>query len=117
MTPYLERLLVAVTRQTTTYPGFAGEKAEARMQAPEYELLAIISNDKRTGSLTQTVGALLRSARSVRDRLSSDTWRVINDIDEELRSLQRINAEHLIEAWDEMDNLVKAMTAFSGVMM
>ena len=113
----LERLLVAVTRQTTTYPGFAGEKAEARMQAPEYELLAIISNDKRTGSLTQTVGALLRSARSVRDRLSSDTWRVINDIDEELRSLQRINAEHLIEAWDEMDNLVKAMTAFSGVMM
>ena len=42
---------------------------------------------------------------------------MINDIDEELRSLQRIRADRLIDAWDEIDNLVKAMTAFSGVMM
>lgn len=113
----LERLLVAITRQTTTYPGFAGEKAESHLKAPEDELLALISDEGRTGGLTQTVSALLRSARSVRDRLSSDTWRVINDIDEELRSLQYVSADRLIEAWDEMDNLVKAMTAFSGVMM
>ena len=113
----LERLLVAITRQTTTYPGFAGETAESHLKAPEDELLALISDERRTGSLTQTVSALLRSARSVRDRLSIDTWRVINDIDEELRSLQHVSADRLIEAWDEMDNLVGAMTAFSGVMM
>ncbi len=113
----LERLLVAVTRQTTTYPGFVSKEAESRLEAPEDELLAVISDERRTGSLTQTVSALLRSARSVRDRLSIDTWRVINDIDEELRSLQSVNADHLIEAGDEMDNLVKAMTALSGVMM
>ena len=53
----------------------------------------------------------------MRDRLSGDTWRVINDIDEELRSLQNCSADRLLDAWDEIDNLVKAMTAFSGVMM
>jgi uncharacterized alpha-E superfamily protein len=113
----LQRLLAAVTRQTTTYPGFVGDAAESHFQAPEKEILAVISNETRAGSLTQTVTALLRSARSVRDRLSGDSWRVINDIDEELRSLQSISADRLIEAWDEIDNLVKAMTAFSGVMM
>jgi uncharacterized circularly permuted ATP-grasp superfamily protein/uncharacterized alpha-E superfamily protein len=113
----LERLLVAVTRQTTTYPGFAGEGGDTILRAPEDELLSVISDDTRDGSLTQTVSALLLSARSVRDRLSSDTWRVINDIDEELRSLHQVSPDRLIEAWDEMDNLVKAMTAFAGVMM
>ena len=113
----LQRLLVAVTRQTTTYPGFTGGQADNHLKAPEIELLAVISDVGRTGSLTQTVNALLRSARSVRDRLSGDTWRVINDIDEELRSLQCVSADQLLEAWDEIDNLVKAMTAFSGVMM
>jgi uncharacterized circularly permuted ATP-grasp superfamily protein/uncharacterized alpha-E superfamily protein len=112
----LSRLLVAVTRQTTTFPGFIARQSPANRPNPEQELLSVISDEQRQGSLTQTVSALLRSARSVRDRLSSDTWRVINDIDEELRSLQRVNADQLMEAWDEIDNLVKAMTAFSGVM-
>ena len=59
--------------------------------------------------------ALLRSTRSVRDRLSSDTWRIINIIDEQLRSLQDIPAEQLVDALDELDNLVTALTAFTGL--
>lgn len=81
----------------------------------EDELLRLIHEENRPGSLAQTLNALLLSARSVRDRLSNDTWRVINDIDEELRSLQRIEAGQLLDALDEMDNLVLAFTAFSGL--
>ncbi len=113
----LEHLLLTVTHQTTTYPGFEQRHEDGRLIEPENELLSVISDDKRQGSLTQTVSALLLSARSVRDRLSSDTWRVINDIDEELRSLRNVSPDRLIEACDEMDNLVKALTALSGVMM
>jgi len=108
-------LLMAVTQQTTTYPGFASAAALYDFNNVETELLAVISDTMKQGSLAQTLTALLRSARSVRDRLSSDTWRVINMIDEELHSLRGITQEHLVDALDELDNLVTALTAFSGL--
>ena len=111
----LQRLLVAVTEQTVTHPGFVGAGAEQRLQAPEQELLAVIADRRRTGSLWQTMHNLLLAARSLRDRLSTDTWSVVNDIDDELDSLQHISADRLADALDELDNLVKALSAFSGL--
>lgn len=108
-------LLIAVTNQTSTYPGFTAEAAFDSFSKVESELLAVISADTNSGSLAQTLNALLRSSRSVRDRLSSDTWRVINIIDEELRSLRRIQPECLVDALDELDKLVTALTAFAGL--
>lgn len=114
-TTAFRQLLTAVTRQTTTYPGFTVENSVDDFNHLEAELLAVISDTTKNGSLTQTLTALLRSARSVRDRLSSDTWRVINVIDEELRSLRNISPDRLVEALDELDNLITALTAFTGL--
>ncbi len=87
----------------------------AAAQAREHQLLRLISEDDRPGALAQTLNALLSSARSVRDRLSGDTWRVITELGEQLRSLQRLEAAQLLDALDEMDNLVQAFSAFSGL--
>jgi uncharacterized alpha-E superfamily protein len=40
---------------------------------------------------------------------------VVNDIDDELYSLQHIAPERLADALDELDNLVKALSALSGL--
>jgi len=114
-TSAFKSLLIAVTKQTTTYPGFTSNAALKDCKNLEAELLTVISDNMKNGSLAQTLTALLRSARSVRDRLSSDTWRVINVIDEELRSLRRITPERLVDALDELNNLVTALTAFTGL--
>jgi uncharacterized circularly permuted ATP-grasp superfamily protein/uncharacterized alpha-E superfamily protein len=107
----LECLLQSLKELSPPVPsGGAAKAAEI-----EDELLRLIHEQNRAGSLSQTLNALLLSARSVRDRLSTDTWRVINDIDEELHSLQRIKPGQLLDALDEMDNLVLAFTAFSGL--
>ena len=108
-------LLIAVTNQTTTYPGFTSDTAFDNFKNLEAELLSVISDSTKYGSLANTLTSLLRSSRSVRDRLSSDTWRVINIIDEELRSLRDITSERLVDALDELDNLVTALTAFTGL--
>jgi uncharacterized circularly permuted ATP-grasp superfamily protein/uncharacterized alpha-E superfamily protein len=110
-----KQLLIAVTNQTTTYPGFTALTDADNVEMLETELLTVISNQQKAGSLSQTLSALLRSARSVRDRLSSDTWRVINDIDKELRSLSDISQDRIIDALDELDNLITALTAFTGL--
>jgi uncharacterized circularly permuted ATP-grasp superfamily protein/uncharacterized alpha-E superfamily protein len=110
----LECLLAALNRQAPRPPARSAA-TETGADARDIELLSLIREEQRAGSLSQTLGALLLAARSVRDRLSNDTWRVINDIDEELRSLQRLTASQLIDALDEMDNLVQAFTALSGL--
>ncbi len=107
-------LLRAVTAQTRLFPGFIGEGAESRFAAPEPELLRVITSGI-PGSLSQTLGAMLMAARTVRDRLSVDTLRVINDVDIELRGLTAGPQQHLNDVDDELDNLVTALVGFSGL--
>jgi len=111
----LRHLLAALTEQTTTYPGFVGEGADQRLVDPEPELLAVITDAARKGGLAQSLHGYLTASRSVRDRLSVDTWRVVNVIDEELRSLQQIGPGQLSDVADELDNLVNALSAFAGL--
>ena len=111
----LRTLLGALTQCTRLYPGFTGEDAEQKLIAPEKELISMISDGNRHGSLAQTLSALLVTARTVRDRLSGDTLRVINDIDMELGSLQYSDLQHLNDADDELDNLITALVGLSGL--
>jgi len=111
----LHQLLRAVTFQTMQFPGFVGANAREKLQSPEAELLSIISDKARQGSLTQTLGALLVSARSIRDRLSVDTLRVVNDIDRERMQLLSDSLHNLDDAYDELDNLITSLVALSGL--
>ncbi len=111
----LHQLLRAVSQITKLTPGFIGQDADQRLASPEQELLSVIVDRSRQGSLSQTLSALLVAARSIRDRLSMDTLRVINDIDVELNSIQQSVMHHLNDADDELDNLITALVGFSGL--
>jgi len=113
-TSAFRKLLTAVSNQIITIPQPGTESLE-NFRLLEAELLAVISRDNSPVSLVQTLTSLLKAARSVRDRLSSDTWRVINIIDDELRSLRGITPQLLVDAVDELDNLITALTAFTGL--
>jgi uncharacterized circularly permuted ATP-grasp superfamily protein/uncharacterized alpha-E superfamily protein len=80
-------LLVALTRITSTYPGFDGDGAQARLEAPGRELLSLVVDHSRPGTLAHCVHSLLDSAHAVRDQLSGDTWLVIGTLDKELLDL------------------------------
>jgi uncharacterized alpha-E superfamily protein len=71
-------LLKALTQQTQCLPGFVGAGSEKRLRAPEEELRSLIFESQRAGTLANTLAALLRVAGTVRDRLSTDMWRVLN---------------------------------------
>jgi uncharacterized circularly permuted ATP-grasp superfamily protein/uncharacterized alpha-E superfamily protein len=111
----LHLLLQALTHQTLTYPGFVGEGAEQRLAAPDEELLSLLTDIERVGGLPQTLQSLGFAAWSVRDRLSMDTWRVVNAIDEQLQELMSTPADLLEQALDELDPLITALVAFSGL--
>lgn len=108
--PHLPALLRGVTWVTGSFPGFDGPGSAERLAAPDGELRAILFDRARTGSLRFNLDALARAARTVRDRLSTDTWRV-------LAAMQRIAAEPtpLDQAPEQIDRLLLLLAAFAGL--
>jgi len=114
-TNYRRHLLQALTSQTLTFPGFIGEGATERLADPDPELLSLLADHTRVGGLPQTLQALVQAAWSVRDRLSMDTWRVVNDIEVRRRSLTRRPPVLLGGALDGLDPLITALVAFTAL--
>ncbi len=83
----LRALLVALTHTSATYPGFVGTGADDRLEYPGHELLDLVVDDQRSGTLAQSVRALLDCAHAVRDQLSADTWLVAGALDREILQL------------------------------
>ncbi len=106
----LPMLLRVVTYQTATYPGFVNEGAEERLAAPEQELLAVMRDGQRTGSLRFTLTALTQVARPVRDRLSDDSWRVLNGLQEGWGGLSELST-----ARETLERLILGLAAFTGL--
>ena len=115
-----------------TYPGFVGPGADARLADPEKELLSIAYDGARPGSLQWTLDALQHVSRTVRDRISSDTWRVLNrlklrevearasELSEEAAAISEATpetADTLSDLLESIEDLVISLTAFSGLAM
>jgi uncharacterized circularly permuted ATP-grasp superfamily protein/uncharacterized alpha-E superfamily protein len=111
----MQSLLEALTHQSQTYPGFVGEGSAEMLSTPTPEMLSLITDIERIGGLPQTLQALGQAAWSVRDRLSNDTWRVVNDIERHLHSLTKQPPQALGGALDVLDPLVTSLVAFSAL--
>jgi uncharacterized alpha-E superfamily protein len=131
--PELPVLLRAVTYMSASLPGFVGEGAAALLASPEAELLAVIYDSERSGSIAHVLDSLCHVAGMVRDRISRDMWRVVNDLADVHRrrgtsmllmteSAQRNGATHereptLSDALELLDHTVLTLAAFSGLTM
>jgi len=111
----VRNLLRALTHVTATYPGFMMEDNEALLNNPTEELLAVTLDAQRSGGLSFTVNALIQAAYGVRDRWSTDTWRVIDDISEDWLERVGRNPIHLLELQDMLDQLITSLVALSGL--
>ncbi len=128
--PELPTLLRALTHQGGTYPGFVGEGAEGRLAAPEAELRSLVFDPTRPGGLHGTLTAIRGVARTVRDRISPDTWRTLNrlklgasvgqDSNPAVRRMAGLescptSAGTLSDILDLLEGLLVSLTAFSGL--
>jgi uncharacterized circularly permuted ATP-grasp superfamily protein/uncharacterized alpha-E superfamily protein len=105
-------LLQTITAVTSTWPGFVGAGAGARLSAPQQEILSLLTDETRTGTLAYDLVRVRGLANSVRDQLSSDTWTVLSGLD---RSLLPFKSQSLDAAPAGLAHLTQAMLAFSGL--
>jgi uncharacterized circularly permuted ATP-grasp superfamily protein/uncharacterized alpha-E superfamily protein len=107
----LRSLLEALTRQSLSFPGFVGEGARASVD-PTLRSFAY----PRPAAVAACPRPLaLQAAWSVRDRLSADTWRVVNDVELRMREFSRHPPEELARALDVLDPLITSLVAFSAL--
>jgi uncharacterized circularly permuted ATP-grasp superfamily protein/uncharacterized alpha-E superfamily protein len=113
-------LLEAATRITTTWPGFLGDGSGDRLAAPRAELLSLVRDEHRPGTVAHDVRRLRALASAVRDQLSSDTWIALNGLDRGLRlagarsddDADWLGADDLSGA---LAALLEALLAFAGL--
>lgn len=82
---YLRSMLHSLTGLKSSHPGFVSKDE----QSLESALLSIMRDTENSGSLVSTLQALLSAAYAVRDRWSTDTWRVMNNIEDLCATLDR----------------------------
>ena len=81
------------------------------------ELLSLATDVDRTGSLAFNLRGLLCSAHAVRDLLSADTWRTLNDMETQLTSLQREMPTTVEVAERVLNEILKGLQVLAGVTM
>lgn len=78
----LTALLKATTAATSTKPGFVGRDANRRLRSPEKELISLLHDPDRFGTLPSALSNLQHSASVIRDRISDELLQVLNKIDD-----------------------------------
>lgn len=81
----------------------------------EQELLELVYNAQRVGGVREIVLRLRQIAFTVRDRLSADTWRILDQVQADSKS--RAGRLPLANAQTVCNNLILDLAAFSGMEM
>jgi len=111
----LEILLGSLTRLTATYPGFVAQGATERMAAPDDELLALVVDEYRPGTLAYAVRHLLTAANAVRDQMSNDTWMVVGNLEREIAGLRALSPGRQTVVTSSLGLITQSLLALSGL--
>ncbi len=81
----------------------------------EEDILSLIFKDNRQAGLWPTLNELRRIATVVRDRLSIDTWRILNQLQQDLRPRHgRVQFDDVLA---HLNRMITDLAAFSGMEM
>ena len=114
-------ILLTVTEVTETFPGFTANDKDSNIETalfkdPEAELMSVITDRQRRGSVVANLNEMLNCAEEVKSFLSADTQRVVNDIRDNVNALEQTTKADFASAPEEaLDPLVTSLLALSGL--
>jgi len=113
----LKVLFKAVTQLTGTYPGFVERSKEGKlaMDNPYEEMLSVILDKNRVGSLAHTISMFGNSYYSIRNLWSSDMWRVFENIQKIWNSLVDGDDHSINKILKVLNQLITRLIAFMGL--
>ena len=113
----LRLLFKAVTHLTDTYPGFTqkAENGTHAMDDPMQEMLSIILDKNKIGSLAHTIQMFNNSYYSIRNLWSSDMWRVFENIQKIWNAFVEGKDHSVNRILKVLNKLITRLIAFMGL--
>ena len=113
----LKVLFKAVTQLTGTYPGFVERAKDGKlaMDNPYEEMLSVILDKNRVGSLAYPISMFGNSYYSIRNLWSSDMWRVFENIQKIWNSLVDGDDHSINKILKVLNQLITRLIAFMGL--
>jgi uncharacterized circularly permuted ATP-grasp superfamily protein/uncharacterized alpha-E superfamily protein len=119
---FLVVLLKSLTHLTQTYPGFVGKDAktgeiinnEAIFINPITELLLLINDSKKTGSVVYNLQSLLITINQVSEKWNHDTRRIINLLEDSFSILKKTDTTNINNVNHDLDKLHIRLFSFYG---
>lgn len=119
---FLVVLLKSLTHLTQTYPGFVGKEAkdgeefdnEAIFENPIAELLLLINDPHKPGSVVYNVQSLLNTINQVSEKWNHDTRRIINLLEDSLFVLKKTDTTNINYVNHALDKLHIRLFSFYG---
>lgn len=102
-----------------TLPESAATSLEESLPSLEPDLLSLVFDPQIPHGLQSALSGLCFNARSVRDRFSADTWRIINRLEDSLARPGRPTPplEQMEDPVSHLNRLMLHLVAFSGMEM
>jgi uncharacterized alpha-E superfamily protein len=107
-------LFKSLSLLTGTSSALSSQNDFSLPENPEKELLSLTVDSQRHGSLPYTLQMFLSNGYAVRDRMSLDTWRILDSISEELDQMKE-NGNDLQKIFHNLDQFVIKLMAFVGL--
>lgn len=119
---FLVVLLTSLTHLTQTYPGFVGKEDkdgeefdnEAIFENPIAELLLLINDPTKIGSVVYNLQSLLNTINQVSEKWNHDTRRIINLVEDSLFALKNTNTNNINYVNHGLDKLHIRLFSFYG---
>jgi uncharacterized alpha-E superfamily protein len=111
---------VAIGRRILAGLGYIRPEVEPSNHGPgglEWEVLAMIYDGEAHNGLPANIRRIRRIGWLLRDRISADAWRVINQLDMQLSASPPPEPVRIASAQALLDRAIATLAAFSGMVM
>lgn len=113
--PEISVLLRGLAEIGQIEPGYAMDDLRPRLPPIDVALPAAVLSDTDSSSLKSTLTYMNRTAALVRERLSADSWRLINRIYHEFTGRRVTGPPDLSRLQEQLNRLIIDLLAFSGL--
>jgi len=110
---HIRFLLQSLTHLSSTYPGFINE--EELLLDPYAEIIDLISNHNRPGTIAANIGAFLNAVSAVRNQWDLEIWRIVDHIDKGYQEIKNASSMNSNNIQKTLDGLYNNMFMFLGV--
>jgi uncharacterized circularly permuted ATP-grasp superfamily protein/uncharacterized alpha-E superfamily protein len=115
--PELPPLLRALAEHGQIRPEIVVYARGKEAPVVDREIRAFIFDPQRGGSLRTTVDAVRNVASIVRDRISLDSWRILNRVEQDFLTIHPSATVQLSDALTMLNQMIVDLSAFSGLGM